>query len=337
MRKSDYTLDNKVDLLPIFSNFIGIDKLIVEIPREGCDVEALIKVPVPMVAILTGQLFHRGEICKGVNIQEYPDSIRLTINPAIYLYGNNFVTVGLPHIKLLIDKLKQEYGLDIVGAIIRRIDLQCTIRTNLIPTAYYSVLGRYKDFNRNIVRSTLYYNSKASNKYKTGLLYDKKKQASPEIPIDYMGNEYLRIEWQYFNRFLKIEAKKFGLNRLLIKHLLAKGGYELFLNLWYSDFKAIYKEPVKVIDMSLINKISDMDNMLINQGVKNIGGLMVLENMIDDSRHFKDKPRDFYSKMKKRYRDKSKLSKFTYASPLIDELNGKVGLAYQNTLDSLQV
>ncbi|MEL4308936.1 hypothetical protein [Joostella sp. CR20] len=335
MRKSDNTLDNKVDLLPIFSNIIGIDKLIVEIPRESCKAIDIVECPMLVGYSVTVEFLYAGKVCEGVSIREYPENIRLTINPAIFLYGNNFVTIGLPHIKVIVDKLEEEYKLDIKGAIIRRLDLQCTLKTSLTPIAYYSILGGFKSFNRNIVSSTLYYNSKAAKKYKTGLFYDKMKQASPEVPKEYFYGEYMRIEWQYFNRFLKAQAQKLNLGRIRVRHLLISSIYQSMIDIWYSDFKAIYKEPVKIVDMSLINKISDMDNMLINQGVENIGGLMVLENMINDSRHFKDKPRDFYSKMKKRYRDKSKLSKFTYASPLIDELNEKVGLAYQNTINSL--
>lgn len=335
MKGGNSTLYNKVHLLPIFSNIIGIDKLVIDLPRLSCKVEDLIEFPTLIVDKKTGEMLCKGKICNGIFIKEYSDSIKLFINPAIYLYGNNFVSISYFHIKILIDLIMKEYKINIADGIIRRMDLQCTIKTNQNPNVYFNILGRYKNFIRNTVGSTLYYNSKSSKKYKTGMFYDKKKEASSNIPIEFINGEFLRIEWQYFNKLLKNKLQELSLNKMFIKHLLDKNIYQFFINLWFSDYLTIYKENVKIIDMNLINKISDLDNMLINQGIEKIGGFMNLENMIDQSRAFINRKSDFFSKMKKRYRDKSKLPKFICDSPLFFELNEKVEIAFQNTLHSL--
>lgn len=336
MKNNHYTLYNKVDLLPFFSNHIGIDKLIVELPRKEYRSNLLIKSTKIEVDCYTGELLNQGEISEGIYLKEYSNSIRLVINPSNYFYGNNFVTVGYNHFKLLVKKIYEEFNLNIENGIIRRIDFQCTLKMNYIPESYFNMLGGYKNFNRNIVSSSLYYNSKASSKYKTGLFYDKGKKDKKKKSTVLSEGYYLRIEWQYFNNLIKNQIKKFKRTVMLIKDLLNRRVYELFIKLWYLDCNSIRMEQSRIINMNLIFKPTDIDKMLINQGLEYIGGMQEFEKMMDNSKHIINKPSYFISKIKKRVRDISKNTNFTIENPQISELNTKIDFAYQNTLNSLQ-
>lgn len=336
MINDSYTLNNKVDLLPIISNYIGIDKLIFDYPYSTEIINRLNLENKLYTVTEEGEIKKiNGEICNGLRFYTASGYIRFILNPAIYLYQNNFYTVCLKHIRHIFNSLKDKLKIDLDNSIIRRIDLQSTFLVKQKPATYYEILGTYKSFNRSVFSSTLYYNSKSERKYKTGLFYDKKKKEKSNSPLQYKEKECLRIEWQYYNVFLKNFAKKHDIKKLKLKNILEKHIYNSMLKMWYLDYKNIYKERIMIFNMKIVNRISDVDNMLIMKGIEHIGGMDMLEKIINTSKNFIARKSDFFSKMKRRYRDKSKLPNHTMINPLINELNDKVSLAYTNSKNGL--
>ena len=332
---SDY---NNVNLYPIISNLISIDKIVFEVFKNSDRCynfdykEVIIKSyleydkTTEIKKVLTDE---------GLDIEEYLHSFKIIINPAKYLFKSNFYTITLEHLRDIVKNIKNKFNLDILEGIIRRLDLQCIISVKHPAENYFKDLGNFKNFDRSVKKTSLYYKSKSKSKYKTFLIYDKKKEERNFLK-EFQYGEYMRLEWQYYNRFLKTMLKKHGYNQMKIKDLFNFSIFKNLIDIWISDYRAINKKVSSLIDMSKIKKPSDLDNMLINIGIDHIGGVTELEDLINRSR-VDNSRRDFYSKLKRRYRDKAKDTNFTYESVLIKELNEKVEFAYQNTMNFLGI
>ncbi len=326
---------NKVDLLPISGNLIGIDKLVVEIPDNGLIDKRDIENISMWVDGETGDVrSSKGNVLSGVDVKMFYDCIRFTLNPAVELYGNNFYTASFQHLKIVIERLEKELKIDLGDAVVRRLDLQSTMAVKHNPVLYFSVLGNYKGFIRQqIGGSTLYYTSKGTKKYKTLMFYDKKKQSKNHSKLkEFEHGNYLRLEIQYFNTYIKKIGKKLGEN-ITLKNLFRDKINKQFVDEWIKDYLYIFKETKRVLDMSLVNKPSDLDIMLINMGIDSVGGLTILEGMVENSKPFSNRGSDFFSKIKKRYRDKSTSEKFTLINPYIEELDSLIKLSYNNAIN----
>lgn len=335
------SLYNNVKPFPENGNLVGVDKLVFDLPYSDELEQKLQFNKVLNLVEDTGEIkYRKGSLECGFNIEVmvYRNYIRFILNPVIELYGSNFYTISRKEFRYYLHKLAISLGINISEGIIRRIDFQATLKILLNATSYFEILGSHRYlFKSNILGSTLYYNSKSKKKYKTQILYDKSKKEGKNTPLYFKGGNYLRVESQYYNRFIKKIATKLGKVDILIEDLFEDEVYNGFVECWYKDYKDINKEYKTMFNPDNINKPSDIDKLLASEGIKYIGSVEEVCKMIDTGFLIKDKSSSFRSKVKGRIKDIASSKNVIIETPLLEELENKIKDAYQNTLISASI
>ncbi|SIQ65441.1 hypothetical protein SAMN05880574_11961 [Chryseobacterium sp. RU37D] len=327
------SLYNKVKTLPKTGNIVGMDKLSFSFPEDQIpdlqleDEESRLR---------DGKIeFIRGRKGK-IQVSRKNGYIQFTVNPAVYLYENNFYTVGYEDFLRMINEIEKEIGFSIKHGIVRILHPQATIEVNQKPQYYFNTLSNSPRLHRSEEKTTLYYKTLGKGKYKILLFYDKKKQAGKNIPEDFKDGEYLRFENQYNSAFIKNIAKKIGKSQILIQDLIQPDVYKLFINQWYKEHDNICKENQFIFNPKNIQSPSDFDAPLICMCIESLGGIKEFEKMLEATKPYINRPSDFFSKVRSRYRDICANAKTTQESPLLSELNSKIDFAYQNTLAEIE-
>ncbi|MGB1307778.1 MAG: hypothetical protein ACPG6B_02630, partial [Oceanihabitans sp.] len=166
---------------PKSGNLIGVDKLIFDFPYSiNLENKLQLADKVLNVSDDTGVInYSIGKLVRNINVEVriYKNYIRFTLNPVIEIYGSNFYTISREELRRYLIKLQEDLGVNIFDGMIRRLDLQATLKMMYNPASYFEVLGKHRDLIKsNFFGSTLYYNSKSKTKYKTLSFYDKSKK-----------------------------------------------------------------------------------------------------------------------------------------------------------------
>lgn len=324
---------NKLKTLPKIGNIVGMDKLSFsfledQIPDLQLEDEEL--------RTIGGKTkFVRGKKGK-IQVSRKNGYIQFTLNPAVYLYGNNFYTVNYKEFIRMIGEIEKDLGFSIKYGIVRILHPQATIEVAQKPQYYFNTLSNSPRLHRSEEKTTLYYKTLGKGKYKILLFYDKKKQAGRSIPEDFKDGEYLRFENQYNSTFIKSIAKKMGKSQILIQDFIQPDVYKLFINQWYKEYDNICKENQFIFNPENIKSPSDFDAPLICMCIESLGGIKGFEKMLEATKPYINRPSDFFSKIRSRYRDICANTKTTQESSLLSELNSKIDLAYENTFAEIE-
>lgn len=155
-----------------------------------------------------------------------------TISGSIPRYmnnGSNIITSDINEIKLAIEKLSDEFSLDISNSTITELDWTQNITVNHTPTTYYSTLGETRYYNRVPDRNTLYYNrGSGRRKIHVAKFYDKAREQKNNS----LGN-LLRYELK-----LQQDIKKMGIK---FSQLTDPNIYNWLTQKWIETYTQINK------------------------------------------------------------------------------------------------
>lgn len=272
----------------------------------------------------TGEIISSIGYLDCIKVIQYSYCLRIEFSFPKFLKGNNIYSLEYWEVLEAIRKIELELGISLREGIIRRIDIFKNAETKYKPINYFRYLGDCRFFIRSVVKSTLYYKNNSREMY----LYDKINEVIAKggiIPNELLGKNLMRLECRYKNSFLKKFAKKQNLESLKVKDLFDEKTYFSLNNLIVENYNSIFKLNKTSMDFSKINTKKSLLEQLANEGIKSLGGINNVFEMIEESRSSNvDVRKEYYSRRKADVREISKLKEATFESNLICELNDKI-------------
>lgn len=271
-----------------------------------------------------------------IKVRKFKNKVRIEVSLPKLLKGNNIYSLSYNEIKYAIILIERKLGISIRKGIIRRIDIFLNIETDYKTENYfrYFVGCRYMALRSIVGKTSLYFKNGSReiniyDKIAKILSEIKKDPINNKLPIEFVGKNITRIENRYKNTFL---IKKFG-KEFTVENLFNSKIFLMLINLFIDDYNLIHTENKSIIDFSKIDSKKSLLEQLANEGIKAMGGLSEVMELIDASRPFNENIRkEYYSRRKKEVKDIANNPKFTYQGKLLEELNTKVEQAYQNTI-----
>ncbi len=237
------------------------------------------------------------------NLRVSRNKEQITISGSLQKF-NRSESLTFEECKEAIYNLCETFSFDPKEALIKRIDIAKTFKTQHEPKLYYTYLGDHRSYFRSPFKNSLNY----SNSVRALSFYDKGKEQS--IP----GN-LLRYEQKYLKPDLVFKRK------LNLAAILTEEVYNYFLTNWRSDYHRITKIKT-IIPMENIKTPSELFNYLIAFGLNGIGN-----DLLSNQLKIAQRSGTLSKQNAKRIRDKIKrLSKesFFESNSMIEELNKKI-------------
>ena len=207
----------------------------------------------------------------------------------IYLMGSlakhylpsNIYTLTRATVKEALQMLSDQLHIDVVAAIIRRLDFSTVIPTKRPPADYFSRLGGKPYFKRlQAVAETLYYNTQKMQL----IFYDKTKEAMAkgvEIPPALAGCNLFRYEL----RFLQRLQQQFKLAEPPTAAILYNQDFYYWLvGAWRAEFQTIQKIKNTMTMTDQIRTPREVEKVLLSQYMQRDGGQSVVSRVLADLR-----------------------------------------------------
>ncbi|WP_142455214.1 phage/plasmid replication domain-containing protein [Gracilimonas mengyeensis] len=238
---------------------------------------------------------------------------------AKYYLSDNMQTLRRKDTEQAIQKLSDDLHLPIDEAQVSRIDFAHNFIMQFEPKVYYPYLGESQYYKRYIQPESLYY----KNGNRTKLFYDKPAEAKNkgyEIPEVWTSKHVLRYEIRYKRRL----HKQFKEPEVKAYKLYEEQFYIKLIDRYVSDFKSIHKLAEINLDTDNMSTPKDFWDQMALLSIKRIGQHGAVD-LVEELRakDALDRP-EYYSRLKKEIRDKSKKFSASDSSPLIEELESKV-------------
>lgn len=236
-----------------------------------------------------------------------------------YHLSDNMQTLRRQDTEQAIQRLSDDLHLPVNKALVSRIDFAHNFIMQFDPKIYYQHLGESQYFERYVQPESLYY----KNGNRTKLFYDKVSEAKSggyEIPEVWRLKNILRYEIRYFRRL----NKQFNVPEVLASTLFEEQFYIKLVDRYVTDFNEIHKHSAINLDTDNMRTPKDFwDQMalLMIERISQSGAVDLIEEM--RAKGVFDKP-EYYSRLKKEIRDKSKKFSASDTTPLIEELESKV-------------
>lgn len=286
------------------------------------DVDLLAETPVFLENITehskNDEIYYSGSLN---NLRMYVSEKGVSINGSIakYYLSDNMQTLRRQDTEQAIQKLSDDLHLPIKKANVSRIDFAHNFIMQYKPDVYYPYLGESQYFNRFQQPNSLYY----SNDSRTLLFYDKPVEAKSKgyrIPEVWSDQNVLRYEIRYRRRL----SKQFKEPEVRARTLYDEQFYIKLTDRYVSDFKSIHKNVKISLDSENMATVKDFWDQMALLSIERIGqaGAVDLVEELRAKEVF-DKP-EYYSRLKKQIRDKSKKFQASDSTPLIDELESKI-------------
>ena len=286
------------------------------------DIDFLAEVPVYLENITAhekqDQIHYSGSL-KNLRIYVSERGVSIQGSLAKYYLSDNIQTLRRQDTEQAIQKLSDDLHLPIDEAQVSRVDFAHNFIMQYEPKVYYPYLGESQYFKRYIQPESLYY----KNGNRTKLFYDKPAEAKSKgfkIPEVWTLKNVLRYEIRYrrrLNKQLKEPEIKAGT-------LYEEKFYIKLINRYVSDFKSIHKHSEIKLDtdnMSTPKDFWDQMALMKIQEISQSGAVDLVEEL--RAKDVLDKP-EYYSRLKKQIRDKSKKYSASDSTPLIEELESKI-------------
>ena len=238
---------------------------------------------------------------------------------AKYYLSDNMQTLRRQDTEQAIQNLSDDLHLPIDEAQVSRIDFAHNFIMQYEPEVYYPYLGESQYFKRYIQPESLYY----KNGSRTKLFYDKPagaKSKGYKIPEVWTLKNVLRYEIRYRRRLIK-QLKE---PEIKAGTLYEEKFYIKLVDRYVSDFKSIHKHSEINLDtenMSTPKDFWDQMALMKIQEISQSGAVDLIEEL--RAKDVLDKP-EYYSRLKKQIRDKSKKYSASDSTPLIEELESKI-------------
>lgn len=286
------------------------------------DTDLLAEIPVFLEDITAhekqDQIHYSGSL-KNLRIYVSERGVSLQGSLAKYYLSDNMQTLRRQDTEQAIQKLSDDLNLPIDEAQVSRVDFAHNFIMQYEPEVYYPYLGESQYFKRYIQPESLYY----KNGNRTKLFYDKPaevKSGGYEVPEVWTGKHVLRYEIRYRRRL----DKQFKEPEVRARTLYEEQFYIKLIDRYVSDFKSIHKHSEINLDTENMRTPKDFwDQMalLMIDRIGQNGAVDLVEEL--RAKDVLDKP-EYYSRLKKQIRDKSKKFSASDSAPLIEELESKV-------------
>jgi len=286
------------------------------------DTDLLAEVPVYLEDITAhekqDQIHYSGSL-NNLRIYVSERGVSLQGSLAKYYLSDNMQTLRRKDTEQAIQKLSDDLNLPIKKAEVSRIDFAHNFIMQYEPEVYYPYLGESQYFKRYIQPESLYY----KNGNRTKLFYDKVSEAKSggnKIPEVWTLKNVLRYEIRYRRRL----AKQFKEPEVRAGTLYDEKFYIKLIVRYVSDFKSIHKHSKINLDtenMRTPKNFMDQMALLMIDRISQAGAVDLVEEL--RAKEVFDKP-EYYSRLKREIRDKSKKFSASDSTPLIEELESKV-------------
>ena len=238
---------------------------------------------------------------------------------AKYYLSDNMQTLRRQDTEQAIQRLSDDLHLPVNEAQVSRVDFAHNFIMKHEPEIYYPYLGESQYYERYTKPNSLYY----ENGNRTKLFYDKPaevKSGGYEVPEVWTGKHVLRYEIRYRRRL----DKQFKEPEVRARTLYEEQFYIKLIDRYVNDFKSIHKHSEINLDTENMRTPKDFwDQMalLMIDRIGQNGAVDLVEEL--RAKDVLDKP-EYYSRLKKQIRDKSKKFSASDSAPLIEELESKV-------------
>lgn len=266
------------------------------------------------------QIYYSGSL---KNLRVYVSERGISINGSLSKYhlSDNMQTLSRQDTEQALQRLSDDLHLPIKEAQVSRVDFAHNFIMKHEPEVYYPYLGESQYFKRYIQPESLYY----KNGNRTKLFYDKPaevKSGGYKIPEVWTGKHVLRYEIRYQRRLNKQLKEPVVKGRTLYDEKF----YIKLINNYISEFKSIKKNAEISLDTENMKTPKDFWDQMALLMINNIGqnGAVDLVEELRAKKVF-DKA-EYYSRLKKDIRDKSKKYSTSDSTPLIQELEGKISV-----------
>ncbi len=267
------------------------------------------------------------------SLQVRLNGIYLTIKGSLsQFYNGQFYSLGFNEIKLAIDELNSELGIDARRGKITRLDLEATFPLEHPIKSYFEYLGESSYLNRFIEKNTLYY----SNDSRKVCFYDKGKKIRRDAGSKACSENLIRFEARFFNRYLRQLEKKYNLKQINLRLLESSTFQNIILSEWFEEYNKITKHSKLHLDLEGINGLKDFKEKAQVQGVESLGGVSAVLKMLNRSRITNSKMDSSTLSRIKSYLKKLESSPFVKAkSNHLLELNVLIAASYLKNLLSI--
>lgn len=286
------------------------------------DVDLLAEIPVYLENTTAhekeDQIYYSGALN---NLRIYISERGVSIQGSLakYYLSDNMQTLRRQDTERAIQKLSDDLHLPIDEAQVSRVDFAHNFIMQYEPEVYYPYLGESQYFKRYIQPESLYY----KNGSRTKLFYDKVsevKYRGLEIPEVWTSKNVLRYEIRYQKRL----AKQFKEPEIRAYTLYDESFYIKLIEIYVTDYKSIHKHSQINLDTDNMRTPKDFWDQMALLMIDRIGQSGVVD-LVEEMRAKEvfDKP-EYYSRLKKEIREKSKKFTASDSTPLIEELEGKI-------------
>lgn len=311
---------------------ISIDTIHIDLP---CQSNINLKNNSDLIDCQTGEVKFSVGYNNCIKVRQFKSNVRIEVSLPKLLKGNNIYALNYLETLEAIELIEQKLETSIRKGVIRRLDIFVNIETEHKTENYFRYLVgcRFMSMRSVVGKTSLYFknNSREIN------IYDKiskiksvntNEPVNTKLPVEFIRKNITRIENRYKNTFL---VKKFD-KEFIVDNLFNPNTFLRLINLFIEDYGLIYKENKSVIDFSKINSKRNLLEQLANEGIKAMGGVSEVMELIDASRPFNNTRKEYFSRRKSEVREIANNPNFTYKNSLLEELNTKVEQAYQNSI-----
>jgi len=286
------------------------------------DTDLLSEIPVYLENVTAhekgNELYYSGALN---NLRVYVSERGVSIQGSLSKYhlSDNMQTLRRQDTEQAIQRLSDDLHLPIKEAQVSRVDFAHNFIMKHEPEVYYPYLGESQSLKRYIQPNSLYY----SNKSRSLLFYNKSAEAKSkghEIPEVWTDKHVLRYEIRYRRRL----HKQLKVPEVRARSLYEEKFYIKLTDRCVSDFKSIHKNAEINLDTENMRTPKDFWDQMALMKIKEIGQNRAVD-LVEEMRAMQvyDKP-EYYSRLKKEIRDKSKKFQASDSTPLIQELEGKI-------------
>ncbi|AZA51555.1 hypothetical protein [Chryseobacterium sp. G0201] len=284
------------------------------------------------VDLKTGDLKYSEGYSRNIKVREFNGYTKIECSLPRILNGDNISSLNYHEILRALETVSEHFGICIRGGIIKRIDLFSDIQCDYEAKNYFRYLGDSKNYKKRfpVAETSLYYKNAIS---KEMYFYDKIKEMKSReqyIPKEFINKNITRLEVRY-KTFLKNILKR----NLTVSDLYNPESFLKLTTCFINDYRSIHKENKAILDFSKASSKKELLNQLAIAGIESLGGTQEVLEMIDASRTLTlDLVRpEYFSRRKAEIKEIANSPYFVRKVQLIEELDSKIEIAYQNTIN----
>lgn len=262
---------------------------------------------------------------KGISLYIKPNGLSITGSLPKFLYNDNIRPLSRKTTGEAITAISEGLGFDIGNALVTGIEFGMNFPVKNPVSNYLMRLGELDKMLRyKFSASSLYYKPKGKKQPKVLCFYDKIAEAKAKgmsIPVELEDTHLLKYELRLKGRI----ANQLGVSSVTASTLSERGFYKMLINLYQSNYRAIYKQKqTNSKDMDNIKSVLDAYDLLLGR-LLNEGEQGKIEAFIDElKRNDVFDNRSYYSRLKAKLKEAANKAGGGLEDELIKELDNDV-------------